>query len=158
MTNNLIVSLDPQVFALLERAVIALQQIAGIESASVQPAKKKVRRSSRRASSRDSQAVRLEELWRRLGRANREFLLHLVIKFGDDQEFTLEEAEDDWPESVASLRARMRNIGRATTAMGDATPSLFVRDWDNDEGVMRYSIDGDTRRTIMGLAAKDAKS
>lgn len=147
MTRPSTWSLDPTDKAVLERIARALEQLAGIETKEASPAR-------RRKARTDDAATRVKELSRRLGRGNQEFLFHLALKFGDDYVFTLSEASEGWHEPVASLRARMRNIARATGSMGERAPDLFTREWDNDERCMKYEMDPDARRAILGMRTR----
>lgn len=95
---------------------------------------------------RSGAASRLDLLWERLGSANRTFLLYCADELGT-REFTIEDMADAAGESEATVRARLRNIGRSLKSLGPNAPTLWETDWDGER--QNYTFHVETRDALL---------
>ncbi len=105
-------------------------------------------RSHQKLNPRGDQALRADLifLWERLGSVNRTFLLYCADELGT-REFTIEDMADAAGESEATVRARLRNIGRSLKSLGPNAPTLWETDWDGER--QNYTFHVETRDALL---------
>jgi hypothetical protein len=132
------ISLDPETLAALKEFTTTLQSfLERLEAQKKHPASPVV--------------GRLDLLWKRLGGPNRRFLFECANELGT-REFTIEDMAEASGESEATVRARLRNLGRSLKSLGANAPLLWDSDWDGEQ--MVYTWDPETREALLAKAAR----
>lgn len=87
-----------------------------------------------------------DPLWNRIGQGAAEFVKAAKKHTKPGQAFTYESLARATGESVQTLKAQYRNLGRTLTKMGSTAPVLFTTKWDGQR--QNYMLTDEARAAI----------
>lgn len=87
-----------------------------------------------------------DALWNRIGQGAAEFLKAAKKHTKPGQAFTYESLAKSTGESVRTLKAQYRNLGRTLNTLGTAAPVLFTTKWDGQR--QNYTLTEEARAAI----------